>query len=198
MEEVCKSNKSAPCKTSAFRPRYGAPTALKGGGSNQLRNLDESLPLAAALLPALTDALYSAMLITYAQGFALLKKHYADLNLAAVARLWRGGCIIRAELLDDLVKAFDTDPSLANALLAPNIANCINPRLMQLRSIVSDAALAGLSLPGMMASLSYLDAYRSASPANLIAAQRDYFGAHGYERTDRPGTFHTEWITLHD
>ena len=143
-------------------------------------------------------ALYVAMLLTYAQGFALLQvasDHYQyDLDLAAVARIWRGGCIIRSALLEDLVNVFHDDPTLANVLLNKNIAEKINARLPSLRVLSGFAARSGIPMPGMLASLSYFDAFRSAtSPANLIQAQRDYFGAHTYERIDASGSFHTEW-----
>ncbi len=150
------------------------------------------------VIDALADALYVAMLLCYGQGFALLKEYQRDLDLAAVAKLWRGGCIIRAKVLDDIVNAYRHDPHVKNILLATTIAERILPRLPQLRTIVSQAVLAGIAIPSLMASIGYLDAYCSESPANMIAAQRDYFGAHGYERSDQPGHFHTDWLTPHD
>lgn len=146
----------------------------------------------------LHDALYSAMLIVYAQGMALLtsasEKYAYQLNLESIASIWRGGCIIRAKLLEDIREAYKLNPNLLNLLLAPNIAQKIMKTQEGLRQIIAHAAVLGIPLPGFMVTLSYLDAYRSAwSPANLIQAQRDYFGSHTYERIHENGTFHTIW-----
>jgi 6-phosphogluconate dehydrogenase len=146
----------------------------------------------------LRSALYAGMIITYAQGMALLAvasvKHKYDLDLEAVARIWRGGCIIRAALLDDIRAAFRAKASLPNLLLDPNLSEKLNNHQENLRKMVCIASELGIPAPGLMASLAYLDSYRSAwLPANLIQAQRDYFGAHTYQRLDRPGKFHTKW-----
>jgi len=144
------------------------------------------------------NALYAAMIATFAQGMALLHKASAaygyGLNLEAVARVWRGGCIIRAALLEDVRAAFQAAPDLPNLLLDPRLGREFMNREADLREVVSAAAALGLPAPGLMATLSYVDAYRSAVlPANLIQAQRDFFGAHTYRRLDAPGVFHTEW-----
>jgi len=149
-------------------------------------------------IDALENALFSAMLLTYTQGLALLHKastaHGYDLNLADVAKIWRGGCIIRAALLDDLWSAYRHQPQLAHLLLDRRLAQKILDRQQDLRQVVSSAAGQMIPVPALMASLAYFDAYRSARlPANLIQAQRDYFGAHTYERIDASGTFHSEW-----
>jgi 6-phosphogluconate dehydrogenase len=149
-------------------------------------------------LRQLGRALYAAMIITYAQGLALLAiasdKYQYHLDLEAVARIWRGGCIIRAALLEDICAAFRAQPDLPNLLLAPNLSHKVMEHQEYLRRVVCQAAESGVPAPGLMVSLGYLDAYRSAwLPANLIQAQRDYFGAHTYERIDAKGTFHTEW-----
>jgi 6-phosphogluconate dehydrogenase len=147
---------------------------------------------------SLRRALYAAMIITYAQGLDQLRRasesyHY-DLNLEHVARIWRGGCIIRAALLEDIRSAFVTRPNLLNLMLDPNLAKAISERQSDLRTIVRTAAELGIPTPGMMISLAYFDAYRNEwLPANLIQAQRDYFGAHTYERIDAKGVFHTKW-----
>ncbi len=146
----------------------------------------------------LKEAFYSAMIMVYAQGFALLavasSQYHYQLDLESVARIWRGGCIIRAKLLEDITAAFHQHPGLLNLLLDANVAQKINATLPSLRDTVCEASRLGVPLPAFMSSLSYLDAFRSAwLPANLIQAQRDYFGAHTYERIDRPGIFHTEW-----
>jgi len=151
-----------------------------------------------AFIKQLGRAIYAAMIITYAQGMALLTvasgKYGYQLDLEAVARIWRGGCIIRAALLEDICAAFHARSELPNLLLDPSLSHKLIEHQDDLRRIVSHASASGVPIPGLMVSLGYLDAYRSAwLPANLIQAQRDYFGAHTYERMDAKGTFHTEW-----
>lgn len=151
------------------------------------------------LLEQLQSALSLSTLMTYAQGFALLsvasRQYNYHLNLEAVARIWRGGCIIRSPILNNIEAAYRQSPQIPNLLLHSDIANQVKEHEQGLRSVISSAALSGLPIPGLMSALGYLDSYRSAwSPANLIQAQRDYFGAHTYERIDNPGVFvHTEW-----
>jgi 6-phosphogluconate dehydrogenase len=138
------------------------------------------------------------MIIVYTQGMALLAvasdKYKYALDLGAVARIWRGGCIIRAALLEDICAAFRTRRDLPNLLLDPNLSHKVMEHQECLRQVVNQATEMGVPCPGLMVSLGYFDAYRSAwLPANLIQAQRDYFGAHTYERIDAKGAFHTEW-----
>jgi 6-phosphogluconate dehydrogenase len=149
-------------------------------------------------LAQLSHALFVGMIIIYAQGLALLAvasdQYDYHLNLEAVGRIWRGGCIIRAALLEDICAAFHARPDLPNLLLDPKLSRKVMVHQEDLRRVVCQAAESGVPVPGLMVSLGYLDAYRSAwLPANLIQAQRDYFGAHTYERIDAKGTFHTEW-----
>ena len=149
-------------------------------------------------LVQLGRAFYTAMIMTYAQGFALLRvasdKYKYQLDLEAVTRIWRGGCIIRAALLEDIQAAYHMQHDLPNLLLAPGISQKVMAYQEDLHRVVCQASGARVPIPGLMVSLGYLDAYRSAwLPANLIQAQRDYFGAHTYERVDGKGTFHTEW-----
>ena len=151
-----------------------------------------------AFIGQLKNALYAATIITYAQGMALLKRasnaYGYGLNLDAVARIWRGGCIIRAALLEDVQTSFQKQPGLVNLLMDSHLGKELMARQGNLREVVSVAANLGLPAPGLMESLAYFDAYRSAwLPANLTQAQRDYFGAHTYERMDEKGVFHTEW-----
>jgi 6-phosphogluconate dehydrogenase len=151
-----------------------------------------------AFIGQLKDALYAATIITYAQGMALLKQasnaYGYGLNLEAVARIWRGGCIIRAALLEDIRTAYQKQPGLVNLLVDPHLSKELMARQGDLREVVSVSANLGLPAPGLMVSLAYFDAYRSAwLPANLTQAQRDYFGAHTYERMDEKGVFHTQW-----
>ncbi len=146
----------------------------------------------------LSHGLYAAMIFTYAQGMELLavasEKYEYHLDLEAVARIWRGGCIIRAALLEDICAAFHARRNLPNLLLDPNLSSKVREHQEDLRQVICQAAESGVPVPGLMVSLGYFDAYRSSwLPANLVQAQRDYFGAHTYERTDAKGTFHTEW-----
>ncbi len=150
-------------------------------------------------LRQLRKAFYVSVITTYAQGFALLAaasdKYGYHLDLESVARIWRGGCIIRAAILEDIQAAFNAKHDLLNLLLDHNLSEKIKENLEDLRKIVCQASTLGIPIPGIMASLGYLDAYRSSwLPANLIQAQRDYFGAHTYERIDAKGTYHTEWL----
>lgn len=152
----------------------------------------------ATFLKQLGHALFMGMIITYAQGMALLarasEKYQYHLDLEAVARIWRGGCIIRAGLLNDICAAFKTKRDLTHLLQDPNLARKVMEHQEDLRQMVGQAAEMGVPIPGLMVSLGYLDSYRSAwLPANLIQAQRDYFGAHTYERIDNKGVFHTAW-----
>lgn len=146
----------------------------------------------------LGHALYAAMIMSYAQGMAILaagsQKYGFGLNLETVARIWRGGCIIRAALLEDIRAAYRAQPDVPNLILAPGLSKKLIANEEDLRSVVCTASAMGIPVPCFMSSLSYLDAYRSAwLPANLIQAQRDYFGAHTYSRIDVKGTFHSEW-----
>jgi 6-phosphogluconate dehydrogenase len=150
------------------------------------------------LLSCLRQGLLVGMITVYAQGMALLQvasqAYHYNLDLEAISRIWRGGCIIRAKLLEDIRIAFQAKNDLSNLLLAPNLALLVKENQIGLRKMVSTAAEIGIPMPGMMASLGYLDAFRSQNlPSNLIQAQRDYFGSHHYERIDRKGSFHTEW-----
>lgn len=146
----------------------------------------------------LHNALYCGMVIAYAQGMALLEKasgeYDYDLSLAEVARIWRGGCIIRAAVLEDFREAFCANPDLPNLLMDAGIAKKISTYHNDLRDVVSMAVQSGIPVPGLMSALAYFDSFNSPwLPANLIQAQRDYFGAHTYERIDAKGVFHTQW-----
>ncbi len=152
----------------------------------------------AKLIPRLKNALYAAYIITYAQGMALLteasRKYEYGLQPETVARIWRGGCIIRAALLDDVRDVYGSRPDLENILLDDHFSRILTERMNDLRHVIAMGATQGLPVPALMSSLAYFDAFRSPwLPANLIMAQRDYFGSHTYERTDRDGTFHTRW-----
>ncbi|MDT3358854.1 MAG: NADP-dependent phosphogluconate dehydrogenase, partial [Spirochaetota bacterium] len=143
---------------------------------------------------------YAAKIISYAQGFSLIKtageENKWNLNLGGIALLWRGGCIIRSAFLDKISQAFIADPALKNLILDPYFSRILTETQQQLREVVAAAALNGIPTPSLGAALSWFDSYRTENlPANLLQAQRDYFGAHTYERIDSPRGqfFHTNW-----
>lgn len=152
----------------------------------------------AALLAALPQALYCALVTCYAQGLDLLRmasKEYGyGTDLATVARIWRAGCIIRAALLEEITDAYEANPALLNILVDPTIGGHVVSRQASLRTVAQTFIGLGIPAAALLNSLAYFDSYRTARlPANLTQAQRDYFGAHTYERLDADGTFHTLW-----
>src|SRR5215813_8033339 len=151
------------------------------------------------LVSAVRDALYASKIISYAQGMELLRSGSAtyewNLNLSDIATIWRGGCIIRAKFLNRIVEAYERDRALHNLLLDRYFTSIIKRAQPKWRLVVSTAIKFGVPVPAFAASLAYYDSYRSARlPASLLQAQRDFFGAHTYERIDKPGVFHTEWL----
>jgi len=147
------------------------------------------------------QALFASKICSYAQGFvqmqAAAKEHDWSLNCGNIALLWRGGCIIRARFLDRIKEAFDADPQLENLLLAPYFTKVVAEAQDAWRHVAATAMELGVAIPAITTALSYYDGIRSERlPANLLQAQRDYFGAHTYERIDRPGAFHTDWLRL--
>lgn len=145
-------------------------------------------------------ALYASKIISYTQGYALLRaaaETYGwNLNYGGIALMWRGGCIIRSAFLDRIKEAYDVNPQLPNLLLDPYFMKTIRELVPAWRNVASEAVRAGVPVPAMLSGLSYFDGYTCATlPANLLQAQRDYFGAHTYERIDRPRGehFHTDW-----
>jgi 6-phosphogluconate dehydrogenase len=149
------------------------------------------------------QALYASKICSYAQGYVQLqaaaKEHDWPLEFGPIAMLWRGGCIIRAVFLERIKEAFDADPNLENLLLAPYFKDVVENAQSAWRKVVTTAIELGIPVPAFASALAYYDGYRSERlPANLLQAQRDYFGAHTYHRVDKPGEgpFHTEWIEL--
>jgi 6-phosphogluconate dehydrogenase len=143
-------------------------------------------------------ALYCSKICSYAQGMAMLvaanREFQYGIRLDEIARIWKAGCIIRAVFLDEIKKTFKEEPALANLMLAGRFREAITSRQDAWRRVVTTAINGGIAAPAFSASLAYYDTYRrERTPANLIQAQRDFFGAHTYERTDKPGSFHTEW-----
>lgn len=170
--------------------------------ASEIFDFKPSIPVAGkeAFIEALRKALYAAKIISYAQGFSLIKatgeENKWDLDLGGIALLWRGGCIIRSAFLDKISQAFSKEPTLRNLILDPYFVQILKETQQSLREVVSAAALNGIPTPSLAAALSWFDSYRTENlPANLLQAQRDYFGAHTYERVDhkRGEFFHTNW-----
>jgi 6-phosphogluconate dehydrogenase len=169
----------------------GLPDVLASGGTVDKRQLVDDV----------RKALYASKICSYAQGMNLLRAKSAEkgwnLNFGELARIWKGGCIIRAVFLDRIKSAYERNMELPSLLVDPEFAREMVERQAAWRRVVNLAISAGISTPGMNASLAYFDTYRRARlPANLVQAQRDLFGAHTYERIDRPGSFHTEWTKI--
>jgi len=147
------------------------------------------------------QALYASKICSYAQGFVQLRaaaaEHKWPLDFGSIPLLWRGGCIIRAVFLERIKEAFDADRNLENLLLAPYFSQAVEKAQPAWRNVVATAVHLGIPVPAFAAALAYYDGYRSARlPANLLQAQRDYFGAHTYQRVDKEGVFHTDWLRL--
>ncbi len=176
-------------RTEASKLLRGPEAATNGAGPIDDRD---------RVLFYLEDALYFAKVSSYAQGMALLRTasetYSYSLDLSEIARIWKGGCIIRAALLDPIREAFSGDAVVDNLLLAPHIVETVNSSMTGCREVLHIARARGIPCPALSASLDYVDTYRQERlPANLVQAQRDFFGAHTYKRIDRDGTFHTMW-----
>jgi len=179
--------------------RTEAAKVFKSGGFGDI--LTDQVVDKQTLIDDVRKALYASKICSYAQRMNLIRAKSIekgwDLKLGELARIWKGGCIIRAIFLDRIKKAYDRNPDLANLLVDPEFAKEIIDRQSAWRRVVCLSINSGISTPGMSASLAYFDTYRRGRlPANLVQAQRDYFGAHTYERVDMPGSFHTEWFKL--
>jgi 6-phosphogluconate dehydrogenase len=177
--------------------RVRASKVLKGPADNNGATLGER----EQFIESVRQALYASKICSYAQGFVQLqeaaKEHNWPLNYGDCALLWRGGCIIRARFLDGIKEAFDKDPNLENLLLEPFFTDVVHHAQDAWRHVIVVATQLGLPVPAFGSALAYYDSYRQARlPANLLQAQRDYFGAHTYKRIDREGTFHSEWLDL--
>ncbi len=152
-------------------------------------------------IDSVRQALYASKICSYAQGFVQLeaaaKEHQWQLDYGSVALLWRGGCIIRARFLERIKEAFDANPQLENLLIAPYFNSALHESQDGWRSAIVTAVQLGIPTPAFTTALAYFDGIRrDRLPANLLQAQRDYFGAHTYQRVDKPGTFHSDWIRL--
>lgn len=185
---------------SSFKPqRVQASKLIQGPGSDGVP-LPEA-PDREATIKALEDALYFSKISSYAQGMALLKvasdTYSWDLNFAEIARIWTAGCIIRARLLSPIMDAYKNDPALGNLMFDPFFTSEINSTMPQVRKAIHTALDFGIPTPALSAALNYVDSYRTERlPADFIQGMRDFFGAHTYQRLDKEGTFHTEWMEL--
>src|SRR5205085_1311510 len=151
------------------------------------------------LIQCVHDALYASKIVSYAQGMELLgaasTAYKWNLNFGDIATIWRGGCIIRAKFLNRITEAYARDPQLHNLLMDQYFTDIIAKTQLNWRVAIAAAVEHGVAVPAFSASLAYFDSYRSARlPANLLQAQRDFFGAHTYERVDKPGVFHIDWM----
>jgi len=204
VQEAAEQSVAAPTITASLDNRYmssrkdervKASTVLFG--PSEKLDVDNT-----QVLEDLGAALYASKVCSYAQGLGIIKAASDakgwDINLADCAKLWRGGCIIRAALLEKIQDALVTDPNLLNLMVDPGFAKELNDRGPAWRRVVTLCTASGIPCPSMSASLTYFDTYRRANlPANLTQAQRDFFGGHTYERTDRPGAFHCAWTDTH-
>jgi len=192
----------APTISEAVAAR--AVSALKDERLAAARNYDglnagiENIGDADSLVAALEGALLAGKIAAYAQGFAVMsaasQRWGWDLPLDRIAQIWRAGCIIRSRFLDDIAAAYEHAPTLPNLLVAPDFVEVMSRHQTDLRLVVGTAVRAGLPVPALSSALAYFDSYRRGRLwADLVQAQRDYFGAHTFERIDRPGKFHFEW-----
>ncbi|MGB8193833.1 MAG: NADP-dependent phosphogluconate dehydrogenase [Chitinophagaceae bacterium] len=175
--------------------KYKSLRITMSGIYNEPVNLDQSKEF----INQLEQAFYFSMIMFYAQGMHLLSKasetYSYELNLEKINRIWRGGCIIRAALLEVICKAYNKNASLQHLLLDAEISSLVKEVIPAVRHVVASSVTAGVSIPAYAVSLSYFDAFRSENmPSNLIQAQRDYFGAHTFELIGKDGFFHNEWI----
>jgi 6-phosphogluconate dehydrogenase len=184
----------ARCLSAMKDARVRASRVLKGPSGRYAGDKKE-------FIEQIRQALYASKICSYAQGYvqmqAAAKEHDWPLNFGPIALLWRGGCIIRAVFLERIKEAFDANPKLENLLLAPYFTEAVAKAQPAWRNVVKTAVELGIPTPASSAALAYFDGYRSERlPANLLQAQRDYFGAHTYNRVDKEGIFHSDWIRL--
>ncbi|MBX6387789.1 MAG: NADP-dependent phosphogluconate dehydrogenase, partial [Frankia sp.] len=188
-----------PPAATAARARAGAAPPRAGGGAARPAGTDAwDITNRDAFVEDVRRALYASKVVAYSQGFdqiAAASQEYGwDIDRGALARIWRGGCIIRARFLNRITEAYERDPGLPLLLADPYFTEAVAGGLSAWRRVVARAATHGVPTPAFSSSLAYYDGVRAERlPAALIQAQRDFFGAHTYKRVDRPGTFHTDW-----
>lgn len=205
VQEAAEQSVAAPLIAAALDARYlsgrkeervAASKSLEGPPTNAVKVNKEQV------LEDLKAALYCAKVASYAQGMGIIKaaseKNEWDIDPSLCSKMWRGGCIIRAQLLSKITTAYEKDPNLTNLMVDPTFAKELNERHLAWRRVVTLGVSCGIATPALSASLGYYDQYRRATlPANLIQAERDFFGGHTYQRIDREGTFHCLWDDTH-
>jgi 6-phosphogluconate dehydrogenase len=204
VQEAAEQSVAAPTIAAALDSRYISARKEEREAAESILEGPTEKPMVdrSQIIQDLESALYCSKVVSYAQGLGIIKaasdKNGWNVDMALCARMWRGGCIIRAKLLKGIQEALARDLNLPNLMVDPGFADQLNRGHMAWRRIVSLGIASGISLPAMSASLSYYDQYRRARlPANLVQAQRDFFGGHTFQRTDRDGTFHTLWDDTH-
>jgi 6-phosphogluconate dehydrogenase len=185
----------ARCISAVKDQRVAAAKILKGPALKPVKNPAQRK----RIIKAIREALYASKICSYSQGFSLMKEaagtYKWSLDFGKIAMIWRGGCIIRAQFLERIKEAYERNPGLQNLMLDDYFKSALEKGQAGWRKVVALAVANGIAVPAFMSSLAYFDGYRSEKlSANMLQAQRDYFGAHTYERVDRPGVFHTEWI----
>lgn len=205
MQEAAEQSVAAPVITAALDSRYISgrkderveASKILQGPSNSGATINKE-----QILSDLQAALYCSKVASYAQGMGIIKaasdKNDWNVDLSLCAAMWRGGCIIRAQLLNKITAAFEKNKDLPNLMVDPTFAKEINDRQLAWRRVVTLGIANGIATPALSAALGYYDQYRRESlPANLIQGQRDFFGGHTYQRKDMEGTFHTLWDDTH-
>ena len=202
--EAAERSVAAPTMAATLDARYiSTRTDERVRASTILKGPEVEVPVnKAQLVDDFKHALYASKVCSYAQGLGIIKGCSGDMNwdvnLSECARLWKGGCIIRAALFQKIQDALARDSKLPNLILDPAITGELNERTSTWHRVIATAIVYGISTPALSGSLNYFDSYRRASlPANMTQAQCDFFGGHTYERTDRGGVFHTEWTDVH-
>ncbi|CAM9928426.1 unnamed protein product [Pylaiella littoralis] len=204
VQEAAERSTAAPTMAAALDARYMSGRKAEREEAAKILTGPTTFPKVPKeqLVEDMKAALYCSKICSYAQGMNLIKsasEHFEwNVDLGECARIWKGGCIIRAAFLDDIKRAYVRNPDLDNLLVDPDFAAQLMERQAAWRRVVTLCVASGVAAPAMTASLSYFDAYRRARlPANLVQAQRDFFGAHTYQRTDKEGTFHCIWDDTH-
>lgn len=204
IQEAAERNVAAPTMAASLDARYISGRKDERVAASKILMGPTDIPDVDSkqVVADLAAAMYCSKVCSYAQGLSIIKgasnDHEWNVDLAKCASLWRGGCIIRAGLLGKIQNAYESNPKLANLMVDPAFADELNTRHAAWRRIVTLCVASGISCPALSGSLQYYDSYRRASlPANLIQAQRDFFGGHTYQRTDREGVYHTAWTDAH-
>jgi 6-phosphogluconate dehydrogenase len=204
VQEAAEQSVAAPTITASLDSRYISGRKDERLAASKILKGPEETPNVSKpqILEDLENALYCAKVCSYAQGISLIKAasdaNGWNVDLSQCVKMWKGGCIIRAKLLDKIQNAFQNDPALQNLMVDPGFANELNQAQLSWRRIVTLCVASGIACPALSASLNYFDSYRRERlPANLTQAQRDFFGGHTYERIDKEGPFHCVWTKAH-